>query len=293
MKKRVHLLIAFMLIFVLTGCARINIDVNIKEDGKVDTSVLYAFIEAAASGTDMLTDADIKDLTDEGWEYSAYNEDGYIGYTLNIKDEDIRDLVGQDNDSDKGFDVDETFSVKIEDGKYIFDCDLLEESDAEMLYESKEYFAMYGGYMTVTLHVPQPALYSNATYVTDEGKTLTWDLLEMMPGESIHAEFKMSRARPAKMIGVAIASVAAVMVIILVVLLVGRKAKKKKAEAAAASGAGQGGYFEQGSQSMQPYPNNAQPYQNQEAGAPVYTYGSQLTAPTQGSAQVPQMPMVI
>ncbi|MCR5403558.1 MAG: zinc ribbon domain-containing protein [Butyrivibrio sp.] len=274
MKKGIHFLTALVLVLLLTGCARINIDVNIKENGKVDMSMLYAFIEAASEGTEILSAEDIKELTDEGWEYADYNEDGYVGYTLNIKDRDIKDLEQAFMDPDTGVEAGGSYSIKLEDGKYIFDLDLLGESDADMRYETKEYIAMYGGYVTVTIHVPQPALDSNATYVTDEGKTLTWDLLEMSPGETIHAEFKMSRFRPARMIGVTAATVAALLVIILIVVLVGRKAKSRNAAAGAKGYSGQDVNMAQGTEAPSPYAG-------QQGGAPVYTYGSQQTPPSQ------------
>lgn len=279
MKKRIPLLIAIMLIFVLSGCARINVDINIKQDGKVDMSMMYAFIEAAAEGADMLSDDDIKDLTDEGWDYAVYDEDGYKGYTLSIRDQNIKDLMAEVNDSESDLGVGESMSIKLEDGKYIFECDLLGGEEAEMMNESKEYFTMYGGYMTVVLHVPEPPIYSNATYVSEDGKTLTWDLLEMPPYDKIHAEFKLSRQRPYKMIGAAAGALVALLVIIVVILLVRKSSKDKKAKAAAAA-AGAGLYAGQNGQPAQPYPN-------QNAGGPVYTYGSQLSTPTQAQTSAP------
>lgn len=271
MKKRLNMLVIILLVFVLTGCARINIDINVKENGKVDMSMLYAFMEAAANGTDMLSDYEIKELTDEGWEYAEYKEDGYVGYTLTVKDKSIEDLLDEVEDSNNGLDVGESFSIKLEDGKYIFDCDLLGGQDTSEIAEYKEYFTMYGGYMTVVLHVPEPAIDSNATSVSDDGKTLTWDLLEMRPGEKIHAEFKMSVGTLLPIIIFSVIGFLVILTAILLVIFLGRRAKKKK-EAAGADAQAAAGVYPAGDQANAA---NSNPATQMNGSTYVYGYQSQ------------------
>lgn len=296
MKKRIIIIMTFMLVFILTGCARINIEMNIKDNGKVDMSMLYAFIEAAAEGTDMLSDGDVEDLVEDGWEYAPYNQDGYVGYTLNVKDKDLKELIDEVEDSDGTLEMGESFSIKKEDGKYIFDCDLLGEEDLSSMSEYKEYFGMYGGYITVVLHVPEAALESNATSVTDDGKTLTWDLLEMKPGEKIHAEFKLSTFNGLPIpninlsrgmgLGVVISClVILVAVLVIVFVVIGSKKKKKAQQAASAAAAG--GFAGDGYQANNVYQNSAPqaPQMNQPYAVPTMPQAPQMQAPP--AAQTP------
>ena len=86
MKKIRLIVITMLLAFIMTGCARINIDINVKSNGKVDMEMLYAMMEDYADESDMLSDKEIKKMEDEGWKYSKYSQDGYVGYTISVKD---------------------------------------------------------------------------------------------------------------------------------------------------------------------------------------------------------------
>ncbi len=193
MKNIRFILVTLVMMFMLTGCARFRVDFDIKKNGKVDATMLYAVMESLAGEGGMMSEDEIADMEKSGWKCDPYSEDGYVGYTMSIKDQSINDLAGSVEGSGNGLGLDsDSFTIKKEGAKYIFEASIFDDSEEYNMSDYKSYINMYGGYMEMVMHLPQPAISSNATKVSDDGKTLTWDLLEMKPGEKIHVEFKMS-----------------------------------------------------------------------------------------------------
>lgn len=223
MKKIRLIVITMLLAFIMTGCARINIDINVKSNGKVDMEMLYAMMEDYADESDMLSDKEIKKMEDEGWKYSKYSQDGYVGYTISVKDKDLKEITDEVGDEEGALGLgNDAFSITKDGSNYIFDALLLDEDDATQMAAYKTYFNLYGGYMKLVLHVPEKAVSSNATSVSEDGKTLTWDLLDMAPGEKLHAEFKISAVNIKLILGL----VAAAIVVCAVVLVMKNRGKK-------------------------------------------------------------------
>lgn len=224
-KKFVILAALIGVMMMLSGCVRLSVDVTVKEDGKVDASVLYAMMSDYADESFLPSDDVIESITKSGWEYEDYSEDGYVGYTMNIKDRDLKELLEdvENTDSELGLNTD-SFSISQDGSKIIVDAELLDSETAAQMSSYKSYFDMYGGYAKLVLHVPEEAITSNATSVSDDGKTLTWDLLDMPSGEKAHAEFKI----PAKNLLpiVAVIVIAAFVIGICIVLFILKKNKK-------------------------------------------------------------------
>lgn len=203
MKNIKYVLVALILMFALTGCARLNIDITIKENGKVDCEMLCAVIEDFANDSDMPSDDEIADLERDGWVYTPYSQEGYVGYTMTIKDKDLNDMFDSVGSAESGLGLnDDTFIIRKDGSKYIFDAKLFDDSDASEISAYKTYINLYDGYMKLVLHVPEPAISSNATSVSEDGKTLTWDLLSADPSQSLHAEFKVKSFNSGILIGI-------------------------------------------------------------------------------------------
>ena len=45
--------------------------------------------------------------------------------------------------------------------------------------------------MKLVLHIPYGVIDSNASQVSDDGKTLTWDLMAMASNQNVYAEFRL------------------------------------------------------------------------------------------------------
>ena len=180
-----------MLVFVLcfTGCMRFNTTIEVKNNGKVDVSMLLA--AKSEDGSDSSTSDSYDDLKNEGWEVEDYKEDGYVGMICKKKNLNLDNLAEEMGTSEEETMVMDSNDFKItkKGFTYSFDWDYEGQDDTE---DSSQYIKSIvddGGYMTFTLKVPIKAKSSNATTVTDGGRTLEWDLLALKPGEGIHAEF--------------------------------------------------------------------------------------------------------
>ena len=178
-------LILLILMFTLTGCIKMDVDITIKKNGKADVSLLYAVQNALQDSEigSLIDDEDAEKYKEEGWTIADYSEGEYVGYTMTKKDVDLAS-------SDLLDDSDVSFTKK--GSLYILDLKLLSEDDMEGMKESASMIKSMGGSFTVTLNLPKEPVAHNATSVSNEGKTLKWDLLKMDPDDTIHVEFKLA-----------------------------------------------------------------------------------------------------
>ena len=193
MKKVLLTILMAICVLCFTGCIRFNTTVQVKSNGKADVSMLYAMQSEDGTDTDSGSVADSFDeLKSEGWEVEEYHEDDYYGVKCTKKNLDFNDISNQMGDTEDATGIMDSSAFKVtkKGMTYTFDWDL---GDSEQDTESDEFTKSIkegGGYMTFTLKVPMKAKSSNATNVSDGGKTLEWDLLDNK-GEGIHAEFTL------------------------------------------------------------------------------------------------------
>ncbi|MCR5226517.1 MAG: DUF1720 domain-containing protein [Eubacterium sp.] len=238
LKKFVAILLMAFCLSTLTGCIRFSTTVEVKWNGKADITMIMASMDASgATGSDNLnlsddTDEDTeklkKQFEDDGWEYHEYKEDGYKGYKLCKYDVDLKELAGEMESSDSSeLDMD-TDKLKVEKtglGKYKVTWDV---SDSESVAEGEDYSGYLkssGGYAKFVLKLPQKAISSNAHKVSDDGKTLTWNLFDVTSDDPIEVEFSLINWRLIIGIIVGIIFIAAAVVVLIIVL------KKKKGNA--------------------------------------------------------------
>ena len=205
---------------ILTGCIRVNMDITMKSNGKADISILYAFQDSLASmmddGEDVgLNSEEIESFREKGAEVTDYAEDGYTGYLITMKDTDLNSTELVEGSAG---------ALRKENGLYILDLNLLsDEEEGELDASAASMIQSAGGYFTVTVTLPVEPASHNATKVSEDGKTLEWDMLTMDRSEPIHVEYKAENNMPV------IAAVIGLVVILAVICIAVLISKKRKA----------------------------------------------------------------
>ncbi|AOZ95341.1 LppM family (lipo)protein [Butyrivibrio hungatei] len=224
----------------LAGCttkqsARLDFDITIKRNQKVDISVLCAVLQEMVTD-EFLSTEDLRDMKSRGWEYKLYNQDEYLGYVFTMTDQRLADVVHSAESMEPslgGIDI-ENFSISQDGMTYTFRAQLFDDDDAEYLSLFRTDFLENDGYVRVTLHLPEKATSSNASFVSDDGKTLTWDLLNMGANQQMYAEFRIiPQYYIYIMIGIAV--IVPILLIISTAIRVSRKKKEAKIAAAQAA----------------------------------------------------------
>jgi hypothetical protein len=212
-----------MLLALLTGCMKIELDINVKSNGKADLCLLYAMADSAmdAGGGDAaLTPEDIEEYEKEGWTAEDYSQDGYTGFVLKKSDVDLSETEVMEGAEG---------SIRKEGSTYIVDFEPVAEADQADFAETASWLKTMGGSFIVRVTLPAKPVSHNATSVSEDGKTLEWDVLSMDVTQPIHVEFKTSN--PALIIGIAAAAV-----VVIALIFVAMKSRKQRAPEAFAPG---------------------------------------------------------
>lgn len=225
--KRRKLMISLAALLVccmvlMTGCVRYDAQVSVKLSGKADVSVLLASsddLSEAGDSAGIETDSK-QEYEEDGWTVTDYKEEGYTGLILSKKNVDLTGLDDVLNDS-----VSENLDIKVKkDGfKYTLDVLLSDEDDGDESFDPRQilsYIEKADGYMMFSVNLPVKAGANNATTVSEDGKSLTWNLLQAET-QNIHLEFTMLSISTILIIAGAVLAV----LVILILLL---KLKKKK-----------------------------------------------------------------
>lgn len=212
MKRIRYMLLTIVLAYVLTGCVRLEYDIDIKKNGTFDATVIYAVMESY-SDDDEMSSEEISQMEEQGWEYETYSEDGYVGYLFTKK----KVPLNEDMFSSLGGEI---MEVSNDGGIYAFQTRFFEQGDWEDILPYKSAIEKNDGYIRFVVHLPQKSITNNATSVSDDGKTLTWNLLAM-DNQEAQAEFKL-RSFPMGIVALVIGLMAAIAIAVLVI------SKKKK-----------------------------------------------------------------
>ncbi|MBR6403374.1 MAG: hypothetical protein IKS48_08320 [Eubacterium sp.] len=196
-KKLQMLLLMFLCLVLMSGCMRYSTTIDIKKNGKADITMTLAIMDATgSSSTDDAEEEEseeMKNLREKGWECESYNLDGYTGYKCTKKDVDLDRISKEIQDSeskDADLNADE-FKVSKKGSKYIIDWSIFNEENTDEMAQYKDGFTTYGGYVNIVINLPYKPSNHNATSVSKDGKSLTWDLLEMDRTQPIHVEFSL------------------------------------------------------------------------------------------------------
>ncbi len=198
MKRTVSLLCLILaLLFLLTGCIRYEASIKVNSNGTADISLLTACADSLGeddTDTGMsfsLSEEEIAEYKAKGYTYEPYRDEDaeYSGYILSRTGVPLKELTGSGEAEGEAAILESGFRV---DGKRVtLDFRPFAESDYE---ESGEYLSMIKlnhGYMRIKLELPVKPTAHNATSVSSDGKTLTWDLTKFDGKEPVHAEFTL------------------------------------------------------------------------------------------------------
>ena len=263
MKKFGKVLAVFALAIILLGGCTLKEEFNfkIKEDKHVELGLVMAYDQEMIDGLITMSDSSVKkeDITDEmRWKYlddqnkedeennkapidgatvTKYSQDGWYGYVYSKDIGLIDDLSTEDKNASKiDINSDNLDKAKmfIKDGDKYKSNMFIDKtsSDYKQMDSYKSYGAVFNVYLTVDL--PNKAISNNATEVTNDGKTLKWNLLE---ADNIDFEFEFKKSSSKTLITI-IAIVVVVIILLIalvVVIIVVATSGKKKAEAPAAT----------------------------------------------------------
>jgi hypothetical protein len=231
------LVLSMLLAVSLTGCsyrqsARINLDITIKRNQKVDVAFLVAVLKEMAEYQFFSTE-DLRDMKARGWDYKLYSEDDYLGYVFTIQDQDLNAIINAVDGVETSFGglSSDVVSITNDGMSYTFQGKLFDDDDVSTFELYKTDFLNYGGCVNVVLHLPEKASSSNATFVSDDGKTLTWDLLNTGVNQQMRAEFRLI---PSYYIYIMVALAIIVPMLLLIATILRVTRKKKEAKIAAA-----------------------------------------------------------
>lgn len=237
-------------VVLLGGCTlKEEFKFKIKEDKNVELSLVMAYDKEMIDGLISMNDSDISkdDITDEmRWAYlekqnkdqsetdgvklEKYTQDGWYGYIVTKNIGSIDDLSTEDKNASRvSISADDLDKAKI----FIKDGDKYKsnlfvdknEDDFKQMDSYKSYGAVFN--VTMTVDLPNKAISNNATEVTNDGKTLSWNLLET---ENIDFEFQFKKGGVSKTLVTIIAIVVVVIILlvaIVVVIIVAVSAGKK------------------------------------------------------------------
>lgn len=230
MKRIIGYVAILVMMICLTGCIQMDTSITIKRNGKMDVKLLYAMMDMSGSSegetsSATLSDEQKKSYLDEGWEIEDYSSSGYTGFVIKKNDVDISDLNNTINKTSENINQKGKIDFEQNGMKYDLKWQVFDDEAKANMAQTASFIKQYGGYMKVTLNLPVKADSSNATTVSNNGKTLEWDLLSLGEEGTIMASFSLIN-----MPLIIILSVIAVVLLValIVILVVVGKQKKKK-----------------------------------------------------------------
>lgn len=97
MKKSLYILTIFIIAICLSGCVKYNANMEIKKDKSMDFSIVYAMDTQYFGNQEVLTEENRKELEEEGFKVTDYQEDTMKGFTLTKSIKNIDELSTTEN----------------------------------------------------------------------------------------------------------------------------------------------------------------------------------------------------
>ena len=97
MKKSLYILTIFIVTICLSGCVKYNANMEIKKDKSMDFSIVYAMDTQYFGDQEVLTEENRKELEEEGFKVTDYQEDTMKGFTLTKSIKNIDELSTTEN----------------------------------------------------------------------------------------------------------------------------------------------------------------------------------------------------
>ncbi|MCR4558398.1 MAG: hypothetical protein K5779_11340 [Saccharofermentans sp.] len=228
------MIVLAMTVFCFTGCVRFRTTMSIKGNGKADLAVIYAYHEE-------LIDDDVREsleevaesFEDDGWTADDYEKGDYEGYLFsmnNVKVKDFEEVFNANCFEDLDFGE---FVLTQSGSTYTIEWETNAIQDVEEEGITSDDLSEYGGFMEVVIELPSPAKDDNATKVSKDGKTLTWNLFEE---DDVEVTFTLVNVGAIIAI-IAIVAILITAAIVVVLILLLKKKKKPAADGGAAPAA--------------------------------------------------------
>ena len=97
MKKSLYILTIFIVAICLSECVKYNANIKIKKDKSMDFSIVYAMDTQYFGDQEVLTEENRKELEEEGFKVTDYQEDTMKGFTLTKSIKNIDELSTTEN----------------------------------------------------------------------------------------------------------------------------------------------------------------------------------------------------
>ena len=97
MKKSLYILTIFIIAICLSGCVKYNANMEIRKDKSMDFSIVYAMDTQYFGDQEVLTEENRKELEEEGFKVTNYQEDTMKGFTLTKSIKNIDELSTTEN----------------------------------------------------------------------------------------------------------------------------------------------------------------------------------------------------
>ena len=178
-KQTAILLIIAIAVFCFTGCVRLRSTVKIRGDGTSDITLLFAIKNSSYNDVADNLEEIIDSLESEGWETDVYNEDDFTGYTSTLRNVKLSEIEDRINSSGQLSEIGLTgFDISIDGSRYTMRWNTSGLTSINGMDIPAGLFDN-GGFIELVLDLPvKPDYYSQPTDISDDGKTLTWDLMQ-------------------------------------------------------------------------------------------------------------------
>ncbi len=189
-------------------------DITIHNKGKMDVSLIMAKSEQYSGYLDMnqytkSTNSVLEAQDKAGWKIERYAEDGYTGYISSIKGMPV------DGDLSPIGILPENGGIRREGDKYIIEIDLFHietVSELDELSSRLQTISNTDGSMKIRIRFPDIPLLTNATFISEDGRTHEWDLLDPSIAGKLYVEYQDAPLWKSLAVGGCIAVVLAIAV---------------------------------------------------------------------------------
>ena len=254
-KRSFKVLCLMLIIFMTSGCMKLNVDMSINKDKSMNLSYVVAFANSLMnqSGTDTaLDESDLKQAEESGFKVENYSDGSMTGYKFtkgfsnidNISDEketifDLEKLL--DGEEAKVFTVKKglfknTYSVKMQNntatemedemdlGSIYGDSSSDYSSSSNIFGDTDLYMLTSSMDLTFTVNLPNKPINSNATTTENEGKKLEWNLMDQNL-QNIEFEFELYNMDN---IYLTVGIIGVLVIIIIVIIIMNKKKPNSK-----------------------------------------------------------------
>lgn len=251
MKKSFKVLCLMLVAFMMSGCMKFNMNMDINSDKSMNLELIVALANEmmGSSNETNMDNSEIQKLKDNGFNVEEYSDDTMTGYTISTKINNIDDVSTEKdtmfnlNDIFNGEKLSDIFTVKKGFFKNTYTVKIGEEESTDMTNEFEDDLnstysndsllatddadlSMLLNSMDInfTINLPYKAISSNATNTENDGKTLVWQPTSASNSSSnIEFSFELyNMTNIYLMVGIVI------LIIVIIIILIVKHCKKTK-----------------------------------------------------------------